>query len=558
MKLFFSVLFAFSFCASMCATAVAQHSDNMAAPAKPATLVSGIGEQHHPVSTTNAEAQQFFDQGLRYIYAFNHDEAARSFQHAAELDPSLAMAYWGVAEAVGPNYNDPASEDRFKQAHEAIAKAHSLDASATPSEREYIAALAKRFPAYPKVGDPKADLRKAAEAYRDAMRELVKHQPDDLDAATLFAEAGMNLHPWGLWHHDGTPEVGTEEIVATLESVIKRDPNHVGANHYYIHAVEASNTPERALPSANRLAALAPGAGHLVHMPAHTYIRTGDFDAAERTNIDAAKVDEAYIAATGAQGMYPMMYYSHNLHFIATAAAMEGRYADSWQAADKLAAHVAPGVKDVPPLEGFMTVPIMVRVRFQKWDEILAMPAPDAAMQTTTAFWHFARGMAFAGKGKIAEAEAEYKIVSEKQKGTPPDEIFAMPVNNKTKTIFTIARDALGAKIAVAKKDLPGAIVLLRESVTAQDSLNYNEPSDWLYPLRESLGAALLMNGKAVEAEQVFRDDLAKNPRNPRSLFGLSAALKAQKRDYDAQFVDKQFQDAWKKADVEVRVEDLV
>jgi tetratricopeptide (TPR) repeat protein len=535
-----------------CGTVAAQHPDH-AAPAKPATMVSGLGDLHHPVSTTNADAQQFFDQGLRYIFAFNHDEAARSFQRAGELDPSLAMAYWGVAEAVGPNYNDPASEDRFKQAHEAIAKAQSLSGKASASEREYIEAMAKRFPA-----DPKTDLRKAAEAYRDAMRELVKHNPDDLDAATLFAESGMNLHPWQLWHHDGTPADGTEEVVATLESVLKRNPNHLGANHYYIHAVEASNAPERALPSANRLAALAPGAGHIVHMPAHTYIRTGDFDAAELTNIDAAKVDETYIAATGAQGMYPMMYYSHNLHFIAMAAAMEGRYADAWQAADKLAAHVAPGVKDVPPLEGFMTVPIMVRVRFQKWDEILAMPTPDSGMKTATAIWHFARGMAFAGKGKIAEAEAEYKFVSDKQTSTPPDEIFAMPVNNKTKDVFTIARNALGAKIAMAKKDTPAAITLLREAVTIQDSLNYNEPADWFYPVRESLGAALLMNGNATEAEQVFRDDLARNPRNPRSLFGLSAALKAQKRDYGAQFVDKQFQDAWKKADVQVRVEDLV
>jgi tetratricopeptide (TPR) repeat protein len=525
----------------------------MPAAAKPATLVSGIGEQHHPVATKNAEAQQFFDQGLRYIYAFNHDEAARSFERAADLDPELAMAYWGVAEAIGPNYNDPASDERFHQAHAAIAKALHLSAHATPSEREYIAAMALRFPA-----DPKSDLKKAAEAYHDAMRELVQHYPDDLDAATLFAESGMNLRPWQLWHHDGTAEAGTDEIVATLESVIQRDPSHVGANHYYIHAVEASNHPERALPSANRLAALAPGAGHLVHMPAHTYIRTGDFDAAELTNVAAAKVDEAYIAATGVQGMYPMMYYSHNLHFIATAAAMEGRYADSWQAADKLAAHVAPAVKQVPPLEGFMTVPIMVRVRFQKWDDILAMPAPDSAMKTTTGFWHFARGMAYAGKGKVAEAQAEWKLVSEKQAETPADEIFAMPINNKTKDVFTIARDALGAKIAVMKKNFPAAIVMLREAVTVQDALNYNEPPDWLYPERESLGAALLLKGDAAEAEQVFRDDLARMPRNPRSLFGLSAALKAQKREYDAQFVDQQFRDAWKKADTELRVEDLV
>jgi len=252
------------------------------------------------------------------------------------------------------------------------------------------------------------------------------------------------------------------------------------------------------------------------------------------------------------------MYYSHNLHFIAMAASMEGRSADAQQAADKLAAHVAPAVKDVPPLEGFMTMPLAVRVRFQKWDDILAMAAPDASMKTASAYWHFARGMAFAGKGELAEADAEYKFVRDKVDSTPPDEVFTMPINNKTKDVFTIARDALGAKIAMALKDFPNAIALLREAVIKQDSLNYNEPADWFYPVRESLGASLLLNGNAAEAEQVFRDDLARNPRNPRSLFGLSAALKAQKRDYDAQFVDKQFQDAWRKADTTLRVEDLV
>ena len=292
---------------AMCILAVAQ--DHAAhPPAKPATLMSGYGDLHHPVSTSNPQAQQFFDQGLRQIYAFNHDEAARSFQRAAELDPKLAMAYWGVAEAVGPNYNDPASDERFAAAHAAIQKAVDLSANASPVEQAYIQAMALRFPA-----DPKADRRQAAEAYHDAMREVSKNFPDDLDAATLFAESGMNLHPWGLWHRDGTPEAGTEEIVATLESVIKRDPNHMGAIHYYIHAVEASASPERALAAANRLAAMAPSAGHLVHMPAHVYIRTGDYAAAVKTNQAAAIADRAYIKASGVQGLYPMMYYSHNL-----------------------------------------------------------------------------------------------------------------------------------------------------------------------------------------------------------------------------------------------------
>ena len=271
----------------LCIPAIAQnHSAHTGA--KPATLMTGLGDLHHPVSTTNAEAQAFFDQGFRLIYCFNHDEAARSFQRASELDPTLAMAYWGIAEAVGPNYNDPASDERFQQAHEAIQKAVELSNTASPSEKAYIAAMAKRFPA-----DPKTDRRKAAEDYHDAMREVARKFPDDVDAATLFAESGMNLHPWGLWHPDGTPEAGTEEIVATLEGVIRRDPNHVGAVHYYIHAVEASPSPERALAGANRLAALAPAAGHIVHMPAHVYIRTGDYDAAVKTNEQAAALDRA-------------------------------------------------------------------------------------------------------------------------------------------------------------------------------------------------------------------------------------------------------------------------
>jgi tetratricopeptide (TPR) repeat protein len=548
MKYWISVLLA----ALLCGAVVAQdHSAQ--GQSKPVTLMSGVGDLHHPVSTSNPEAQQFFDQGLRLIYAFNHDEAARSFQRAAELDPKLAMAYWGVAEAVGPNYNDPASDDRFMQAHEAIQKAVDLSGNASPSEQAYIQAMALRFPA-----DPKADRRKAAEAYRDAMREVVKKYPDDLDATTLFAEAGMGLHPWGLWHHDGTPEAGTEEIVATLESVIRRDPNHLGAIHYYIHAVEASPNPERALAGANKLASLAPAAGHIVHMPAHVYIRTGDYEAAVKTNQEAAAVDRAYLKASGAQGIYSMMYYSHNLHFIAMCAAMNGDYAEAKKNGDLLAAHVGPHVKDMPPLEGFMTIPMAVDVRFHQWDDVLKMPQPDPAMKTATVFWHFSRGMALAGTGKVSEAEAEYKIVADAEKNTPEDVIFAMPINNKAKDIMKIAEEVLGAKIAIAKKDNAGAIAMLSDAVSIQDSLKYGEPPDWFFPVRESLGAALLMSGDAAGAEKVFRADLDRNPRNPRSLFGLQQALKAQGRNYDATFVERQFQASWKGGNAQLKVEDLV
>jgi len=530
-------------CGAILGLGAASAQDHLTrAESRPVALVAGIGDAHHPVATHNSQAQEFFDQGLRFIYAFNHDEAARSFQHAAELDPKLAMAYWGVAEAVGPNYNDPADPERYKQAHDAVQKAVDLSGSASPSDQAYIRALAKRF---------------AAEEYRDAMRELVREFPDDLDAATLFAEAGMNLHPWGLWHVDGTPEAGTDEIVATLESVLKRDPNQLGAIHYYIHAVEASSNPERALAGANKLATLAPAAGHIVHMPAHVYIRTGDYEAAVKVNEQAAEVDRAYLKATGVQGIYPMMYYSHNLHFIAMCSAMNGNYSESKKSADMLAAHVAPDVKAMPPLEGFMTVPLAVDIRFHRWDDILRTPKPDPGMKTTTVFWHFALGMALVGTGKVNEAEAEYKFLSETEAATPPDVIFQMPINNKTKDILKIAEDLLGAKLAMAKKDNAGAIQRLQAAVAIQDTLKYGEPPDWFFPVRESLGAAMLMNADAPGAEAVFRADLERNPRNPRSLFGLRQALLEQKRDYDAGFIQKQFETSWK-GKQELKLEDLV
>ena len=540
---------------ALCVPAFAQEHA-ASAKNKTATLMTGLGDWRHPVSTKNAQAQAFFDQGLRLIYAFNHDEAERSFQRAAELDPKLAMAYWGMAEAVGPNYNDPGSEDRFVQAHQAIEKAASLAEDASESDQAYIAALAKRFPA-----DPKLDLRAAAEEYRDAMREVSKRFPDDLDAATLFAEASMNLHAWGLWHADGSPEEGTEEIVATLESVIRREPNHLGAIHYYIHAMEASRSPERALAGANRLAQLAPAAGHIVHMPAHIYIRTGDHDAAVKANEKAVAADETYMKASSAAGIdtlfYSLMYYAHNLHFMATCAAMEGNYLQAKKSAAMLAAFVGPHVKAMPDVEGYMTVPFLVEVRFHRANDILKMPRPDPSLQMTTVFWHFAQGLALASSGKLDEAEAEYKLVSEAREKMTADAFFLAPVNNKNQDMLKIAENVLGGKIALAKNDMDGAINQLRAAVAIQDSLKYNEPPDWLYPVRESLGAALLMSGDQAGAEEVFRDDLERNPRNPRSLFGLEQALKAQGRAYDATFVRKQFEASWKGSAVP-KMEDLV
>jgi tetratricopeptide (TPR) repeat protein len=535
-----------------CYPAAAQQNSTSSPPAKMATLMRGLGDLQHPVSTKNPAAQKFFDQGLRLVYAFNHDEAARSFQHAAKLDPTMAMAYWGIAEAVGPNYNDPANEPRRKQAYEAIQKALQLSANAPASERAYIEALAQRY-----SDDPNADLRQLAVNYANAMREVTKTYPDDLDAATLFAEAMMNLHPWGLWKADGTPEEGTEEVISVLESVIRRDPNHMGAVHYYIHAVEASSNPDRALASANRLAVLAPAAGHLVHMPAHIYIRTGYYDAAIKTNEKAAAADRAYIEASGVQGLYPMMYYSHNLHFIAISAGMTGQFSEAKRAAAQLADNVRLHVKDMPPLEPFMTMPTAVLIRFHRWHDILQLPTPDPSMKIETSFWHFARGMAFAGIGKLSEAQAEHGKLVAIENATPADALYSMPINNKTRDILKIADNLLAAKIAMAQGDSASAISTLHEAVAVQDALNYGEPPDWFFPVRESLGAVLLMSANTVEAEKVFREDLQRNPRNPRSLFGLRESLKAQKRDYDAHFVDTQFRAAWKAADTQLSLQEL-
>jgi tetratricopeptide (TPR) repeat protein len=503
-----------------------------------------MGNVDHKVSTGNAQAQHFFNQGLALIFGFNHDEAVKSFQRAVEIDPNLAMAHWGIALCYGANYNLPSMPEREKLAADSMQKALALAPKATPREQDYIKALSQRY-----SEDPKADLKQLAEDYAKAMRALSEKYPDDLDAATLYAESMMNLRPWTLWNVDGTPAPGTEEIVSTLESVLKRDPHHTGANHYYIHAVEASQHPGRALASAGRLGELAPGAGHLVHMPSHIYARVGDFDSAAKVNIDAAKADEAYIAQSKAEGIYPMMYYSHNIHFESHARSMEGRYAEAMKAAEKLRKHTEPHIKMMPMLEGFAVFPLQVMERFQKWDEILALPAPAKEHAYHTSLWHFARGMAFANKGNVAKAEAEYSAMGKAIKMISPELII---MQNKANHIITIGDDILAARIAREKKDWATAEAKLKHAIDTQDHLTYIEPPEWIYPVRESLGGMYLAAGKLVEAEQTFREDLDRNPRSGRSLFGLVAALKGQKKDAAAALVQKQLDEVWKTADVKL------
>ena len=519
---------------------------------KPAFLMEGLGNLHHPVSTKNVEAQQFFDQGIRLVYAFNHEEAARSFQRAAELDPTLAMAWWGVALAVGPNYNLPVDPEHEKIAVEAVEKAKALSANAAPIEKNYINAIAERF-----SGDPNPDYHQLNVNYSKAMGELTHKYPDDLDAATLYADSLMNLRPWKLWNGDGTPAPGTTEIVATLESVLRRDPNHIGAMHLYIHAVEASPNPERALPYADRIASLAPAAGHLVHMPAHIYERTGNFDGARAQNVAAAKADEAYAAASGSQGMYMAMYYSHNLHFGAVSASMQGHCAEAKSQAERLAENLRPLAKEMPMVEPFLAMPYEVAVRCGRWDDLLAMSEPQAQTPALKGLWLYARGMALASRGKTADAEAMQKQLMAIEASVPHDDLFMPPVENHSWQVLHIASDILAAKIATTKDDRKTGIEKLRDAVANQDQLLYNEPADWYYPVRESLGGMFLQIGDAKSAEKVFRDDLERNPRNPRSLFGLAEALTRQKRDYDASWIKRQFEAAWQGADVTLKIEDL-
>lgn len=516
---------------------------------KPAAIVPGLGEHHHAVSTSNAEAQRFFNQGLNYVFAFNHEEAVRSFKRAAELDTQMAMAHWGIALALGPNINLDVDPERERAAYEAVQKALSLAAKAPENERAYIEALAKRYSI-----DPKADLRALAVDYKNAMGQLMKRYPDDLDAATLYAESAMNLRPWQLWTNDGKPAEGTLEIVAVLESVLRRNPNHPGAIHYYIHAVEASPNPERALAFAPKLKELMPAAGHIVHMPAHVYMRTGDYEAAARSNAEAANADRNYLKSRGVENLYLMMYYNHNVHFLAIAHGMEGRFAEARRAAQQLEQNVTPHLRETPMLEVFAITSPLVMARFRRWDDVLKMAEPAREAVGVRTVWLWSRAMAFAATAKLEKAEAERRSFLEAVKAVPETSAWGL---NSAGSLLKIASKVLDARIALAKQDKKTAVELLQEAVQMQDALAYDEPPAWFLPARETLGGVLLLSDRAAEAEKVFRADLEKSPRSGRSLFGLMESLKAQGKKYDAQMIEKEFKTAWKNADTPLRVEDL-
>lgn len=524
------------------ADAAPAHADHTPAPAMRTTLLGNLGSYHRTIATANPDAQRFFDEGLTLLYGFNHEEAFRSFQRAAALDPAAPMPHWGMSLALGTNYNDTATPDRIEQAFAHLKEATARAAAGSDVERGFIDALSNRYVATPADGQQPA--REAA--YSTEMGAVSARFPEDLDAATLYAESMMNLRPWKLYTPDGRPEPGTEKIVATLEHVIARNPAHPGANHYLIHAVEASRTPERALASAKRLETLVPGAGHLVHMPAHIWIRTGDYVGAMKTNAAAAALDEKYIKATGAQGMYPMMYYGHNLQFESAAAMMAGNLAAARAAGRKTAALVEPIVTEMVMLQPFTLQEVFANLRFARWDDVLAQPAAPAGRPLQTALQHYTRGAALAGKGQPDAAATELAALEGAAAQLPKDTMYGTV--NSAAIVLDVARLELAARIADARG--AASVAAWEQAVAAEDKVGYNEPPDWLFPTREGLGAALLRAGNAAAAETAYRADLARNHLNPRSLQGLWHALERQGRRAEAMKAKADFERAWSGADV--------
>ena len=515
-----------------------------------APLFDGMGEHHHQITTTDADAQRYFNQGMIIDFAFNHAESVRSFKAAQKLDPECAMCYWGEALALGPNINVTSngkvvmSDDERSRAYAAIQKALGLKNQASAAERDYIDALATRY-----SGDPSTPREPLDEAYVNAMRELHHKYPEDDDAASLFAESMMNTMPWDYWLDPENPRPLTVEVLDALETVLERSPEHPLAIHLYIHAVEASSQPERAEPFADTLRDLVPGAGHLVHMPSHLYWRVGRYADASEANVMAAAVDEAYIAACNAQGFYPALYYPHNIHFLWAASTMEGRSALAIESARKVAANVQLDmIEAFPGVEFFNTIPLLALTRFGRWDEILSEPAPPENLEYSTAIWHYVRATAYAKTGDLDAARAEHeKLAPLRQQA---DVTFLDSIDYPASTLLTIADALVQGEIAIAEERHEEAITHFRFAVQTQNELSYTEPPFWYYPTRHSLGKALLMAGNAAQAEEVYRTDLAQYPRNGWALYGLAQSLRAQNKD--ASEIQQRFDEIWAQADIDL------
>jgi tetratricopeptide (TPR) repeat protein len=512
-----------------------------------APTFKGLGDHHHPISTKNPETQRYFDQGVNLLFGFNHAEAIRSFREAARLDPDCAMCWWGMAVALGPNINMPMPPDAVAPAWEALQNARTLAPKATPAERAWIEALATRY-----AEAPPTDRKPLDTAYADAMGRLARAWPDDLDAATFYAEAMMDTQPWDYWQADAvTPKGHGGEIVATLEDVIRRAPNHPGALHLYIHAVEASTTPERAEAAADRLLVLMPEAGHIVHMPSHIYYRVGRYADAAHANELAATVDEGYIATCRAQGYYPAGYYGHNIHFLWTSAEMEGRRQVSIDAARRLVKAVDAWelAKTMNTGELYAFTPIVTLVRFGQWDAVLAEPPPPPELKLDTAVWLYAQGFAHANTGELKAALADRARLAPL---ADADYSAYVASGVPAKPLVDMSLALLDGEISRKSGVLDGAIISFRRAARLEHDLPYTEPPWWHQPVSHLLGAALLEAGRAPEAEAVYRESLKGYRRDGWALYGLAQAQEAQGKTTEAQATRKAFDDAWRLSDVKL------
>jgi hypothetical protein len=518
-----------------------------AAPATPAMhYFDNLGSYGRKITTNNADAQRWFDQGLRLMYGFNHQAAQRSFEEAAKADPDCAMCYWGQSIALGPNINLPMAAEANEPAYALAQKALSLVANTSPSERALIEALAVRY-----AKEPPADRKPLDEAYANAMRDVVAKHPNDLDAATLFAEALMDLSPWAYWERDGKPaSERTPELISHLERVLAANPGHIGAVHYYIHATEASPNPEKAEPYADQLALLSPGSGHLVHMPAHTYIRVGRYHDATLNNLKATEADQHFLAfCRGTNGVYPLGYVPHNWHFIAMTAALEGNAERSLHAAAQTAKRADATMFDALPfMQQFVAAPLYAQVRFGHWDDILALTAAPADRPFTQGMWHYARARAYTAKADYAAAEREINALAKIAADPALKDVRFFDVNSASEVLAVAVPSARG-ELAAARGDRRAARAELEKSIKAQDAHKYQEPADWPLSQRTALAAVLLAEGDAKGAEKLYREDLVAFPKNGWALHGLERALLAQKRDAEAAETRAAFDAAWQYAD---------
>jgi len=505
--------------------------------------LKGLGNVHVEVTTKVPRAQRFFDQGVRLIYAFNHQEAMRAFKESARLDPSLAMAYWGQALALGPTLNSPMVADNVAPAYKAIQRARMLSVNASARERLLIDALAKRY-----ASAPTADRAPLDKAYAAAMRDVAAKYPADPDIQTFYADAVMNTMPWDYWQKDGTAKPDTALILTSIDSAIAKTPDHAGAHHYLIHLLEASNDPDRAVPSADLLGSLMPAAGHMVHMPAHIYIRVGRYADAAEANVKAIEADEDYLAQCQAQGLYPVSYYPHNLHFLWAAATFEGRSVVAIDSARKVAEktpHHHAGA--LAWTADFPVTPMLAYARFGKWREILTEPSPPANQPYAMGIWHYTRATAFIGTDRLDRAETELAALTaimnhEAFKTTLKD----LPLLTNLKIGSAMATGMLAAR----QHRLDAAVTALKEAVAIEDALPYSEPPIWHHPPRQVLGAILLQAGRPAEAEKVYREDLTRFRENGWSLYGLMQAVTALGRTQEAAEIRVRFEKAWSRADI--------